>query len=110
MLHVSHMTDRRLITALTQHISVCVCTFKRADLLRRLLDRLEYQQTDGLFTYSAVVSDNDGMESAREVVAAFSATSRLIEIAPMLRAGIPPFVEPEHGSQGFACPEHGRAE
>jgi succinoglycan biosynthesis protein ExoM len=59
------------------HISVCICTFKRPDFLRRLLDRLGNQQTDGLFTYSAVVSDNDSMESAREVVAAISSASRL---------------------------------
>jgi succinoglycan biosynthesis protein ExoM len=65
------------MTTNTHHISVCICTFKRADLLRRLLDRLANQQTEGLFTYSAVVSDNDSLESAREVVAAFSATSRL---------------------------------
>ena len=65
------------MTTNTHHISVCICTFKRADLLRRLLDRLVNQQTEGLFTYSAVVSDNDASESAREVVAGFSATSSL---------------------------------
>ena len=32
------------------HISVCVCTYKRAVLLRRLLDELSRQETDGLFT------------------------------------------------------------
>src|ERR1700683_526178 len=61
----------------THHISVCICTFKRADLLRRLLDRLANQKTEGLFTYSAVVSDNDSSESAREVVTAFPATNGL---------------------------------
>ncbi|MGO9641305.1 MAG: glycosyltransferase [Candidatus Acidiferrales bacterium] len=60
------------------HISVCVCTFKRAQLLRQLLDRLANQQTEGLFTYSVVVADNDMAGSAQPVVAAFSAASSLL--------------------------------
>ncbi len=59
------------------HISVCVCTFKRPELLRLLLDSLNNQQTDGMFSYSVVVADNDPAESARQVVAAFSSTSHL---------------------------------
>jgi succinoglycan biosynthesis protein ExoM len=54
------------------HINVCICTFKRADLLRLLLDRLKNQQTDGFFTYSVTVADNDPAQSARSVVASFS--------------------------------------
>lgn len=57
------------------HISVCVCTFKRPDLLQRLLDALRKQRTDGLFTYSVVVTDNDRTESARATVEAFAANS-----------------------------------
>jgi succinoglycan biosynthesis protein ExoM len=60
-----------------QHISVCICTLKRAELLRRLLERLDMQRTEGLFTYSAVVADNDAAGSAQPVVAAFSAASTL---------------------------------
>lgn len=59
------------------HISVCVCTFRRAELLRRLLERLEKQQTEGLFTYAVVVADNDSARSAEHVVAEFSANSHL---------------------------------
>src|SRR5215467_3881300 len=59
----------------TPHINVCVCTFKRAGLLRKLLERLEHQQTDGLFTYSVVVADNDDAHSARQVVESFSSAS-----------------------------------
>lgn len=59
------------------HISVCICTFKRAELLVKLLGRLEHQQTDGRFTYSVVVADNDAARSADVVVAKFSAASRL---------------------------------
>jgi succinoglycan biosynthesis protein ExoM len=61
----------------THHISVCICTFKRENLLRQLLAKLEYQQTEGLFTYSAVVADNDSSESAKGVVAEFCSTHRL---------------------------------
>src|SRR5271167_1755972 len=53
------------------HISVCICTFKRAALLRLLLDHLETQKTDGRFTFSAVVADNDSEGSARAVVDSF---------------------------------------
>jgi succinoglycan biosynthesis protein ExoM len=61
----------------TPHISVCICTFRRPELLRRLLVALERQETDGSFTFSAVVSDNDSFCSARPVVAEFAANSKL---------------------------------
>ncbi len=59
------------------HISVCICTFRRGELLRKLLSKLESQQTENLFTYSVVVADNDFTRSAESVVAAFSRASRL---------------------------------
>lgn len=58
-----------------EHISVCICTFKRPDLLQRLLDSLRKQRTDGLFTYSIVVADNDREESAKATTVAFAANS-----------------------------------
>jgi succinoglycan biosynthesis protein ExoM len=61
----------------SSHICVCICTFKRPKLLRLLLDKLENQQTEGLFTHSAVVADNDPEKSARAVVEAFSTKSQL---------------------------------
>jgi succinoglycan biosynthesis protein ExoM len=57
-------------------ISVCICTFKRAELLSRLLARLDHQQTEGLFTYSVVVADNDRLRSAQQVVAEFPSSTR----------------------------------
>ncbi len=68
------MFDQCSITVRTNHISICICTFKRPELLRQLLERLENQRTDGLFTYSIVVADNDPVQSARHVVAALSST------------------------------------
>ncbi len=58
-----------------EHISICICTFKRPDMLLRTLDSLCHQRTDGLFTYSIVVADNDRAESARATVEAFAARS-----------------------------------
>ncbi len=51
------------------HISVCICSYKRPELLRRSLRELSQQQTSSLFTYSVVVADNDAEESGRRVVA-----------------------------------------
>lgn len=59
----------------TDHICVCVCTYKRPELLRRLLDGLGQQLTGGLFTYSIVVVDNDNLRSAEAVVSGFAVTS-----------------------------------
>jgi succinoglycan biosynthesis protein ExoM len=66
-----------IIALKPNHISVCICTFKRAELLKALLERLENQRTDGQFTYSVVVADNDSMRSAELVVAAFSSTNQM---------------------------------
>lgn len=50
------------------HITVCVCTYQRPLLLRQLLEALAQQVTDGQFTFSVVVADNDASEAARPVV------------------------------------------
>jgi glycosyltransferase involved in cell wall biosynthesis len=54
-----------------EHITVCICTFKRPVLLRRLLEALAPQQTGDKFTFSCVVVDNDSCGSARIVVDEF---------------------------------------
>ncbi len=53
------------------HISVCICTYRRPQLLKRLLDELAGQETNDLFTYSIVVVDNDEGQSAKDVVTQF---------------------------------------
>jgi glycosyltransferase involved in cell wall biosynthesis len=50
------------------HISVCVCTYKRPDLLRALLLALAAQDAGEQFTYSVIVADNDRLQSARSIV------------------------------------------
>ena len=64
-------------TSETKHISVCVCTYKRPDLLKRLLNELGVQDTGGLFTYSIVIADNDELRSAEAVTLNFAAASRI---------------------------------
>ena len=54
------------------HIAVCVCTYKRPQMLQRLLDDLSVQETGGAFEFSIVVMDNDPSRSAEPVVSAFS--------------------------------------
>jgi succinoglycan biosynthesis protein ExoM len=51
------------------HISVCICTYQRPALLRRLLESLREQETNGEFAYSIVVTDNDAAESGRPLIA-----------------------------------------
>lgn len=46
-------------------ISVCICTYKRPELLRKLLAGVECQETEGRFSLSAVVVDNDIDQSGR---------------------------------------------
>ncbi|OEU69352.1 MAG: hypothetical protein BA863_10185, partial [Desulfovibrio sp. S3730MH75] len=50
------------------HISVCVCTYKRKKHLAKLVNGLKNQHTEGLFTYSIVVVDNDYTASAEQTV------------------------------------------
>jgi glycosyltransferase involved in cell wall biosynthesis len=59
----------------SKHVSVCICTYKRPELLKRLLDELVAQETDGDFTYSIVVVDNDQLQSAQTVVSDFAASA-----------------------------------
>lgn len=68
------------------HISICICTYKRPELLKRLLEKLEEQETEELFNYSIVIVDNDRFESARQ-----TAESR----ARQTKISISYYVEPE---------------
>jgi succinoglycan biosynthesis protein ExoM len=59
------------------HICVCVCTYKRPQLLRCLISKLEGQETEGLFDYSIVIVDNDRSESARQTVESYAQHSTI---------------------------------
>lgn len=54
------------------HVSVCICTFRRPDLLARLLDALARQNTGGAFTFDIVIADDDAKASARPLAESFS--------------------------------------
>lgn len=75
-----------MMTLSLKHICVCICTYKRESLLLRLLTELETQKTNGMFSYSAVVVDNDANRSAQQVVLGFLQTHDL---------EVEYFVEPE---------------
>ena len=49
-------------------ITVCICSYRRPELLGRLLAAVAVQRTDSLFTFSCAVVDNDASASARMVV------------------------------------------
>jgi len=65
------------MTNQTNHISVCICTYKRPGFLKRLLGELADQATGGLFTYSIVVADNDQLQSAKDVLSDVANTSTM---------------------------------
>lgn len=65
------------MNAVKEHITVCICTFRRLELLRNLLGDLSRQETEGRFTYSILVIDNDGNRSAEAVVSRFRANHAL---------------------------------
>ncbi len=56
------------MNASIDHVSVCICTFKRPRLLQRLLEKLAAQETGGRFGFSIAVVDNDREESAKPIV------------------------------------------
>lgn len=68
------------------HITVCVCTFRRPGMLKELLTKIVNQKTENLFRYSVVVVDNDSGKSALDTVSSFQERSEI-------RIGY--FVEPD---------------
>jgi succinoglycan biosynthesis protein ExoM len=50
------------------HVSVCICTYRRNQMLENLLRTIALQETGGLFDYSIVVIDNDAKGPAEETV------------------------------------------
>jgi succinoglycan biosynthesis protein ExoM len=63
------------VSAARPHVTVCVCTYRRPQMLARLLRHLQGLATDDAFDWSVVVADNDPAGSARPVVDAAAASS-----------------------------------
>jgi len=59
------------------HISICICTYRRPKLLKKLLELLSRQITENEFNFSVIVVDNDKNMSAKNVVAKVSSSSIL---------------------------------
>jgi succinoglycan biosynthesis protein ExoM len=49
-------------------VSVCICTFKRPELLKSAIDGVMSQNTNDEFLFELVIVDNDSMRSAEDVV------------------------------------------
>ena len=59
-------------------INVCVATYKRPQLLQRLLRSLRSQEIGGEFTFTIIVADNDAQRSAEPVVRELNASGQKI--------------------------------
>lgn len=60
--------------AALRHITICICTYKRPDMLQRLLEQLRTQRTEGRISFGVVVVDNDRAKSAEATTTAFAQT------------------------------------
>ncbi len=65
---INRTKDNQEMKNRKEHISVCIATHKRNELLRKLILSLLPQKTDGLFSYSIIVVDNDKEEGAKKIV------------------------------------------
>lgn len=65
------------MNAKVPHVSVVILTCNRLAWLERLLDALERQKTEGKFTLSARVVDNDPAQSARQLIERRAATAKI---------------------------------
>lgn len=55
----------------TRNITVCICTYKRPEYLKQLLNRLLSQVTGNRFHYSITIADNDREQTAVNIVSEF---------------------------------------
>ena len=61
-------------------ISICICTFRRPELLARLLDAIGAQRRDARFSVDVVVVDNDAGRSAEAVVRGFRSRNEIAAV------------------------------
>ena len=69
--------EKLIIGIPPSHICVCICTYKRLHLLNKLIANLQAQETDGLFSYSIVIVDNDHARSAQRTVSDWREKTRV---------------------------------
>jgi succinoglycan biosynthesis protein ExoM len=61
-----------------EHITVCICTFRRSKMLEKLLQALDRQISNDQFTFSVVVVDNDASRSAESTVVCHQQNSDIV--------------------------------
>jgi succinoglycan biosynthesis protein ExoM len=66
---------------MTPKIDICIATYKRPQLLNKLLLSLLSQETGGEFTFTIIVADNDAQRSAEPVVRELNASGQKITYA-----------------------------
>jgi succinoglycan biosynthesis protein ExoM len=59
-------------------IDICIATYKRPDLLKKLLLSLILQETGGEFSFTIIVADNDAQRSAETTVREFKTNGQRI--------------------------------
>jgi succinoglycan biosynthesis protein ExoM len=60
-----------------EHITVCICTYKRPRLLKKLLENLAVQETENRFEISVSIVDNDADLSAKPVIDIFLKNNKM---------------------------------
>lgn len=53
---------------MNDHISICICTYRRNQMLENLLRKVVFLETDGLFDFSVIVVDNDTEGLSKDTV------------------------------------------
>jgi len=81
-------TPQRPVSSVPPQINVCVATYKRPALLRKLLESLLSQETSGEFTFAIIVADNDAQRSAEPMVREFKGSGQQIIYAVEPRQNI----------------------
>ena len=69
------LRPRKRIVVSTADISIVVCTFNRAKMLRDSLESLICQETDGKFSFEILVIDNGSMDGTSHAIAEVGAHS-----------------------------------
>jgi glycosyltransferase involved in cell wall biosynthesis len=59
----------------TDNISICVCTYKRAEMLSRVIEGILGQITEDNFTFEIIIVDNDSRQTAKQLVEQFQQNS-----------------------------------
>ena len=69
------MTEKQQTGQKPDHISVCVCTYKRPEMLAKAIEGILSQFSDSCFTWELVIVDNDSERSAESLVHRYQSAS-----------------------------------